>query len=87
MDDFLASVTVLIFLFLGVASLFLLPITAAIRLPLRRSYTGDAWGKVLSDLVGVYFLVSLTAQLTQDHQNQPGGFTGWYPYILSLIHI
>jgi hypothetical protein len=86
MSDFIASLAALLALmFSGVASWLLLPIIVAIRFPLQRSYLGEAWGKLLSDLVAIYILVSLTVQLTQDHQNRHGDFTGWYPYISAFL--
>src|SRR6266508_1246140 len=86
MSEFIASLAVLLALsFSGVLSWLLLPVTFAIRFPLRRSWTGDAWGKLLSDLVGIYLVASLTVQLTQNHQNSGGEFPKLYPYISALF--
>ena len=86
MPDFIASLAILLTLmFCGVVTCLLLPIIFAIRFPLQRSATGEAWGKLLSDLLGIYLLVSLTVQLTHDHQTRPGAFSAWYPYISGLL--
>ncbi len=72
--DFLAALAVLfIFMFSGAASLLLLPFTLTIRgLLLRGNHSRDAWGKVLTDLLGVAVLCSVSAQLVIDHQNREG---------------
>ena len=86
MQEFIASLAVLLALmFSGLVSWLLVPIIVAIRFPLRRTSTGDAWGKLVSDLVGIYLLVSLAVQLTQDHQNRHGAFTASYPYISAFF--
>ena len=86
MYDFIASLATLLFLmFCGAVSWLLLPVVIAIRYPLRRNSTGEAWGKLLSDLVAICLLASLTAQLTQDYQHRDGAFTRWYPYISGLL--
>ena len=86
MSDFIASLALLLALmFCGVASWLLLPIIIAIRLPLSGNSTVDAFGKLASDLLGVYIFVSLTVQLTRDHQTRNGSLSAWYPYVGGLL--
>src|SRR5665213_1421309 len=86
MTNYIASLSMLLALmFSGAVSWILLPIIVPIRFFLDGTDKKEAWGKLISDLVGIYILVSLVVQLTKDHLKINDGSSVMYPYISAFL--
>lgn len=86
MLTYLGSLSVLLLLmFSGIVSLIICPVCLAIYFPLSRTKTGEAWGFLITNLIGMYLLASMVAQLTINSQNINDSLSRCYPYLSAFI--